>query len=61
MLEDKSILLLFEAVSTSGFRFVANLPRRFLRCELGDLQGEATVFGKVHHILIEGHRLFPLW
>ena len=53
----KPIPLLFEAASTRNFRFVANLPRQHLRCELSDLQGEAVVFGKVLRILTKGQKL----
>ena len=49
--ENQHIPLLFEATSTPKFRFVSQLPRKYLRCELTELQGEATVFGKVQRIL----------
>jgi len=55
--ENKPIPLLFEAVSTPGFRFVSHLPRKFLRCALADLQGEMTVFGKAHRILDKSEKL----
>jgi hypothetical protein len=55
--EKKHIPLLFEAASTTGFRFVANLPRQYLRCELSDLQGEAIVFGKIQRILPKRKKL----
>jgi len=55
--EDKPIPLLFEAVFASGFRFVANLSKPHLRCNLSDLQGEAVVFGKILRILQKGQKL----
>lgn len=62
--EGKPIPILFEAASTPGFTFVANLPRRHLRCQLSDLEGEATVVGKIQRILAKGTKcevfsLFP--
>ena len=62
MLSDKPIPLLFEPVSTPGYHFVADLRRQFLRCELSELQGEATVLGKVLRILVRSqtHEAFSL-
>lgn len=54
---EQHIPLIFEAVSTSGFHFVAHLPRRYLRCELANLQGEAVVFGKVQRIIQKRQKL----
>jgi hypothetical protein len=54
--ESKPIPLLFHA-DPEGFSFVGYLPRKFLRCEPSELQGEATVFGKVQRILPKGKSL----
>jgi hypothetical protein len=64
LVEGKPVPILFEAASTPDFTFVANLPRRYLRCQLSDLEGEATVVGKVQRILTKGRKvevfsLFP--
>lgn len=48
ILEQKPLPILFEAVSTKGFRFYAGLERKYLQCDLDQLlQGEVTIFGKV--------------
>lgn len=62
MLADKPVPLLFEPVSTRGYHFVADLRRQFLRCEMSELQGEATVLGKVLRILGKNqtHEAFSL-
>lgn len=61
--EEKPIPILFEATSTRGFTFVAHLPRRYLRCPLSDLEGEATVIGKIQRILAKGtkYEVFSLF
>lgn len=64
LVEGKPVPILFEAASTPGFTFVANLPRRYLRCQPSDLEGEATVVGKAQRILTKGKKveafsLFP--
>lgn len=51
LFESEPIPLLFEAVSTPKFRFVATLPREHLRSKPTELQGEAAVFGKVQRII----------
>jgi hypothetical protein len=62
ILSDKPVPLIFEPVSTPGYHFVADLRRQFLRCELSELQGEATVLGKVLRILgkSQTHEAFSL-
>jgi hypothetical protein len=62
MLGEKPVPLIFEPVSTPGYHFVADLGRQFLRCDLSELQGEATVLGKVLRILEKGqtHEAFSL-
>jgi hypothetical protein len=55
--ENQPIPLLFEATATPGFQFIAHLPRKYLRCELTELQGEATVFGKVQRVLQKGQKV----
>jgi hypothetical protein len=54
MLAEKPVPLMFEPVSTPGYHFVADLRRQFLRCEPSELQGEATVLGKVLRLLGKG-------
>jgi hypothetical protein len=54
MMEGKPLPLLFEATSTRGFHFFASLPRQHLRCQLSELQGEATVFGKIQRFIEKG-------
>jgi hypothetical protein len=62
MLAEKPVPLIFEPASTPGYHFVADLRRQFLRCELSELQGEATVLGKVLRILgkSQTHEAFSL-
>jgi len=64
--EGKPVPILFEAASTPDFTFVANLPRRYLRCQVSELEGEATVVGKIQRILTKGAKvevfsLFPVF
>jgi hypothetical protein len=51
LFETEPIPLLFEAVSTPKFRFVASLPRQYLCCKPTELQGEAAVFGKIQRVI----------
>lgn len=51
---EQSVPIIFEAESTPSFGFVAQLPRKYLRCDLSELRGEATVFGKVQRIIPKG-------
>jgi hypothetical protein len=62
MLSDKPVPLIFQPASTPGYHFVADLRRQFLRCELSELQGDATVLGKVLRILgkSQTHEAFSL-
>ena len=62
LFENKPVPLVFEAASTPGFEFVAELSRQFLLSALSDLQGEAVVLGKVLRVLPEGkeHEVFSL-
>jgi hypothetical protein len=62
ILEERPLPLLFEAVSTPGYHFVVDLSRQFLRCDISELQGEATVLGKVLRVLAKGqvHEAFSL-
>jgi hypothetical protein len=55
--EEQPVPLLFEAISTPRFSFVAHLPKKFIRRELTDLQGEAVVFGKVQRIIPKKEKL----
>jgi hypothetical protein len=56
-IELRSVPLIFEAASTPGFKFFAELSREYIKCSLSDMQGEATVFGKVQRILPKGQKL----
>ncbi|KPV50449.1 hypothetical protein SE17_26895 [Kouleothrix aurantiaca] len=56
-IEDQPIPIIFEAVSTPRFTFVAHLPKKYIRRDLIELQGEATVFGKIQRVLPKGERL----
>lgn len=60
--EKQNIPLIFEAESTLGFTFATYLSKKFLKCEINDLQGEATIFGKVQRIIPKGKQeeLFSL-
>lgn len=62
MLAGKPLPLMIQSASTPGYHFVADLSRQFLRCGLSELQGEATVVGKVLRILTKGqtHEAFSL-
>ncbi len=57
LVEEKPVPILFEAASTADFTFVANLPRRYLRCQLMDLEGEATIVGKIQRVLARGTKV----
>lgn len=52
----KQIPLTFECIGAPGFRFATSLPRKYIRCEISDLQGEATVFGKIQRIIPKGQQ-----
>lgn len=54
--DEKPVPLIFEAISTPGFGFATHLPKQYLRCELSELQGEATVFGTVQRIIPKGQQ-----
>lgn len=56
-IEDRPVPIIFEAVSTPRYSFVAHLPKKYIRRDLIELQGEATVFGKIQRILPKGERL----
>src|SRR5262249_24470182 len=48
------IPLLFETLSTPEFQFVTKLPRQYIRCNIDELVGEATLFGKIQRIVQRG-------
>jgi hypothetical protein len=54
--DEKPIPLLFEAIGTPDFGFVAHLASQYLRCGLSELQGEATVFGTIQRIIPLGQQ-----
>ena len=53
---DKPVPLLFDFVSNSNYRFFASLSHQYLKCDLLELQGEATIFGKVYRFIDEGKK-----
>ncbi len=53
---EKPIPIIFEMSSTLGFSFTANLQRRFIKCQISDIEGEATVFGKVQRVIRKGEK-----
>ncbi|MCL4274028.1 MAG: hypothetical protein KJZ77_09170 [Anaerolineales bacterium] len=55
--EGKPIPIVFESSSTPTFCFTANLQRRFLKCQLSDIEGDATVFGKVQRVIKKGEKI----
>ena len=57
LVEKKHVPLLFEATQAPRYRFVASLPRQFLRVQPSDLQGEATVFGIIQRKVPRGERV----
>ncbi|HFD87572.1 MAG TPA: hypothetical protein ENJ35_07845 [Gammaproteobacteria bacterium] len=64
MSKGKPIPIVFEAVSTPGFSFFAKLNPKYVKCDLDDLEGEATVFGKIQRIVkpdkeIEVYSILP--
>jgi hypothetical protein len=48
---DTPVPLIFEAFSTRGLSFTTSLPRQYIQRSLNELQGEATVFGKIQRII----------
>ena len=62
-MENKPVPIVGESLGTPGYKFACMLPRKYLRCALTDLQGEATLFGKVKRIIREGSKydLFSLF
>jgi hypothetical protein len=54
--EDKPIPIIYEPLSTPGYLFTANLQRKFLKCQISEIEGDATVFGKVHRIVRKGEK-----
>jgi hypothetical protein len=65
MMEKSPVPVLFEAISTPKYKFVTNLSRQYIRCQISELQGEITIFGKVQRIIklgerIEAFSLFPV-
>ncbi len=55
--EKKPLPIIFEAVNTPKYQFVARLPREYITCNIQDLQGEAVVFGKVLRFIEKGQKL----
>lgn len=55
-LGEKPLPLLFHPVAASGYQLFANLAREHLRCSPSELEGEATIFGKIMRIIEKGKR-----
>ena len=55
--EGKPIPIIFETPTTPGFALTANLQKSFLRCQLSDLEGNATIFGKVQRVVKKGENI----
>lgn len=55
--EGKPIPILFETSSTPGFAFASNLQRKFLRCQITDIEGSSTIFGKVQRVIRKGEKM----
>ncbi len=55
--EKRPLPIVFVAVGTPKYQFVAHLPREFITCKIQDLQGEAVVFGKVLRFIQKGQTL----
>mgnify|MGYP006290524309 CR=1 FL=1 len=62
LVKNKPIPIVCESLRTPDYTFACSLPIKNIRCELEDLQGEATVFGKVKRIIRKGskYELFSL-
>lgn len=56
-IEDRPIPIIFEAISAPKYTFVAHLPKKYIRRDIVELEGEATVFGKIQRILSKGESL----
>jgi hypothetical protein len=56
-IEDRPIPIIFEAISTRKYTFVAHLPKKYIRRDIVELEGEATIFGKIQRILSKGESL----
>lgn len=49
-------VLVAELPSTPEYRFITSLKRSFLKSDIGDLEGEATILGKIQRKINEGDR-----
>jgi len=50
----QSVPIVFTAEYTQGYRFSCQLQRRFLRCDVSEIEGEADIFGKVQKVIPRG-------
>lgn len=55
-IEDKPVPIIFTAISTPGYQFFTELPRKYLQSTLEELQGEAMVLGKIHRFVGKGKK-----
>ena len=56
IIENKPIPLVCESLGTPGYKYACALPRKFIRCDLENLVGEATIFGKVKRVIPKGSK-----
>jgi len=57
LVAEKPVSIIFTSISTPGYRFTANLQKRFLKCQIEEIEGEATIFGKVQRVIKKGEKL----
>lgn len=53
---NKSLPVMFEALLTPGYSFFSNLQRRYLKCQVSEIEGEVTIFGKVQRVFRKGEK-----
>jgi hypothetical protein len=54
MASNRPLTIIMEPSSTSGYCFTANIKRDYIRP--GGIEGEATIFGKVERIILDGEK-----
>lgn len=62
IVENKPIPIVCESLGTPGYKYACTLSRKLIRCDLENLAGEATLFGKVKRVIPKGSKydLFSL-
>lgn len=56
LVENKPIPVVCDSVGTPNYKFICNLPKKYLQCDLSELQGETTLFGKIQRRITSGQK-----